>query len=229
MDATQHEERYPRSRIWQRALRTHRTRASVAARLGTTLADPLNSSLTAPTIVIGSNGFLGGTGTITGNVTNYGIFAPGNSPGTLEINGSFVAEAGSRTILEIESNGLGGFNTDRVIFTNGQTLNLTHLNAEFRFLGNTDPNAFQAQGLFDVDTFFQTRDTNGNLQDLAPSIFSSAVFTAQADAYTISNFSFSAASGATFVAAAVPEPESWAMMLAGLLAIGGMAYRRRRA
>ena len=188
----------------------------------------IDSSLTAQNIVIGTNGFLGGRGTITGNVTNYGIFAPGLSPGTMEINGSFVAEAGSRLILEVESDGHGGFNTDHVIFHNGQSVDLSHLNAEFRFLGNTDPNAFKAQGLFDVDTFFQVRQANNSLQDLAPAAFDTAVFSAQADKYTISNFTFSAASGATFVAAAVPEPQSWAMMLAGLIAIGSLARRRGR-
>ncbi|MCB2041656.1 MAG: hypothetical protein KDH48_13200, partial [Rhodoferax sp.] len=74
----------------------------------------INSTLTAPTIVVGTNGFLGGTGTIVGNVTNYGIFAPGNSPGVIEIDGSFAAQAGSKTILEIESDGNGGFLTDLV-------------------------------------------------------------------------------------------------------------------
>ncbi|MCW5630545.1 MAG: hypothetical protein KIT47_16875, partial [Rhodoferax sp.] len=37
----------------------------------------INSTLTAPTIVVGTNGFLGGSGTIVGNVINHGIFAPG--------------------------------------------------------------------------------------------------------------------------------------------------------
>ena len=41
----------------------------------------INSNLTATDIVIGSNGFLGGTGKITGNLVNHGIFAPGQSPG----------------------------------------------------------------------------------------------------------------------------------------------------
>jgi hypothetical protein len=187
----------------------------------------VNSTLTAQNIVVGSNGFLGGSGTIIGNVTNHGIFSPGNSPGILEIDGSFTALAGSRMILEIESNGLGGFNTDLVIFKGGQPLDLTNLNAEFRFLGNTDPNAFGASGLFTIDTFFKERQADTSLAGLAPSVFDNAVFTAQADHYQITQFSFNAATGGT-ITAAVPEPESWALMLAGLLTIGGIARRRIR-
>ena len=82
----------------------------------------VHSTLAASDIVIGSNGFLGGSGTITGNVTNHGIFSPGNSPGTMEIKGSFMAAAGSRMILEVQSDGQGGFVTDHVIFGNGQAL-----------------------------------------------------------------------------------------------------------
>lgn len=185
----------------------------------------VNSTLTAQNIVVGSNGFLGGSGTIIGNVTNHGIFSPGNSPGILEIDGSFTALAGSKMILEIESNGLGGFNTDLVIFKGGQPLDLTNLNAEFRFLGNTDPNAFGASGLFNIDTFFQERQTDASLAGLAPSVFDNAVFTAQADHYQITQFSFNAATGGT-ITAAVPEPESWALMLAGLLTIGCITRRR---
>jgi hypothetical protein len=186
-----------------------------------------NGTLNAQTIVVGSKGYLGGTGTIVGNITNYGTFSPGNSPGTLEIDGSFTALAGSKMILEVASNGLGGYNTDLVIFKGGQPLDLANLNAEFRFLGNTDPNAFGASGLFNINTFYQERQTDNSLMALAPSVFTNAVFTAHADDYQITSFAFSAASGGTIIAAAVPEPETWAMMLAGLGLIGAIARRRR--
>ena len=187
----------------------------------------INSSLSAQNIVIGSNGFLGGTGTITGNVTNFGIFAPGLSPGTMEITGSFTAAAGSRLILEVESDGYGGFNTDRVVFGAGQALDLAALNVEFRFLGATNPNTFQSSGGFGTNTFFQARGTDGVLGVLAPSVFATASFAATSDAYTISQFSFSAAGGASFTATPVPEPETAAMLIAGLAALGWLSRRRR--
>ncbi len=182
----------------------------------------VGSTLNAAEIVVGTNGFLGGSGTINGHVTNRGIFSPGNSPGTLEIAGGFTAAAGSRLILEVQSDGHGGFATDHVIFGNGQVLDLAHLSVEYRFLGNTNPNDFQAQQLFDVDTFFQVRTTGGGTVDLAPQAFNGATFSAQADTYTITNFSFSASGGASFTATPVPEPGAWVMLLAGLAGLAGV-------
>lgn len=186
----------------------------------------INSTLNASEIVIGTNGFLGGSGTINGNVTNRGIFAPGNSPGTMEITGAFTAAAGSRLILEVESDGQGGFKTDQVIFGSGP-VDLAHLAVEFRFLGTTNPNDFQQADLFTVDSFFQLRTTGGGTTDLAAAAFAGATFDAQADAYSFENFTFSASGGASFTATPVPEPTSAALLLAGLGTLGWLARRRR--
>ena len=190
----------------------------------------INSTLNAGQIVIGTNGFLGGTGTINGVVTNRGIFAPGNSPGRLEINGGYIAEAGSRMILEVEADGQGGFKTDELVFNAGQPLDLGGLNIEFRFLGATNPKAFLDSGKFDTDTFFQVKAADGSLGLLAPDVFSQVSFEASAAAYTISDFSFSAATGASdFKVTAVPEPHTAAMLLAGLAGLGWLARRRQAA
>lgn len=157
----------------------------------------VHSTLNAQNIVVGTNGFLGGTGTITGNVVNYGKFSPGNSPGALVIGESFSTAAGSRTILEVESNGHGGFNTGHAIFTSGNAIDLSHLNAQFRCLGATDPNAFQTHNLFATDTFFKVKQSDGSLTVLDPALFSGAVFSAQADSYTITNFTFNATTRAS--------------------------------
>jgi hypothetical protein len=187
------------------------------------------STLTASAIEIGPNGYLGGNGTIMGSIVNYGIVSPGNSPGTMTVDGSFVNGLGGRLLLEIEGDGSGGFVTDRLIFRAGTTIDLAGLDIRFRFLGATDPNAFQASGLFTIDQFFQGQDLSGGLTHLAPAVFSGVGFGAQADAHVFSSFSFSVTQGATFMAAPVPEPGQWAMLLAGIGMIAAIARKRRPA
>ncbi len=188
-----------------------------------------NSTLNAQKVVIGTNGILGGSGGVINapEIINYGIFSPGSSPGTFTINGNYTAGAGSKLILEVEANGSGGFNTDQVVFTQGNRIDLSGLNIEFRFLGNTDPTAFKASGKFDIDTFLGFSAPGGSLTPLGDSIYNGVLFAATAANYTISNFSYNAASTASFTAAPVPEPASWSMMFAGVALLAGLARRRR--
>ncbi|MBT9455888.1 MAG: PEP-CTERM sorting domain-containing protein [Burkholderiaceae bacterium] len=179
-----------------------------------------SSTVSADQIEIGAKGFVGGNGTIIGNVINRGVFSPGNSPGTLTIDGSFTAAAGSRLVLEVQSDGLGGFVTDHLMLAGAHAVDLTGLAIEFRFLGATDPNAFQASGGFDVDRFMSAADAA-----LPDEAFSGVQFSASASQYTISNFSYTAGGGAVFQAQAVPEPATWAMWLLGM---GALALLRRR-
>lgn len=60
----------------------------------------VNNSLQSD-VLINNGGALGGTGTINGDVNNSGTIAPGNSIGTLQINGTFTSNAGSSTEIEI--------------------------------------------------------------------------------------------------------------------------------
>jgi T5SS/PEP-CTERM-associated repeat protein len=178
-----------------------------------------NSTVSADEIVIGAGGFLGGNGaTLIGNVTNFGIFSPGASPGTFTIQGNYKAEAGSKLILEVEADGLGGFKTDEVIF--GGTVDLNGLDIEFRFLGNTDVQAFINTGGFQIDTFLM-KATGGGLDDSA---YAGVDFTATAGGQAVDNFSFDPTVGI----APVPEPQTWALMALGLAALGARARRQRQ-
>lgn len=65
----------------------------------------VNGTLTSPTIAVGANGTLGGTGTIVGAVTNNGNLAPGNSIGTLSITGNYIQATGSTYTVEVNRTG----------------------------------------------------------------------------------------------------------------------------
>lgn len=184
-----------------------------------------DSTVTAGLIEVGSQGYVGGNGTLVGQIINRGVINPGNSPGTLVVDGSFVNALGGRLVLEVQADGHGGFNTDHLIFTQASSIDLSGLQLSFRFLGNTDPNAFLASGQFDIDNFFQVRAANGSSSDLNHALFSNTKFSASAEGYRFNSFAFTADGGAVFSAAAVPEPQTWAMLLAGLACF---AYLQRR-
>jgi autotransporter-associated beta strand protein len=52
-------------------------------------------------LTVQTGGTLGGTGTIIGNVTNFGTVNPGNSIGTLTIHGDYLQATGSSLIIEL--------------------------------------------------------------------------------------------------------------------------------
>ncbi|CAN5921278.1 autotransporter outer membrane beta-barrel domain-containing protein [soil metagenome] len=83
---------------------------------GGTLA--VNGSITS-NVTVNAGGTLGGNGTIFGSVVTAGTLAPGNSIGTLNVNGSFVQSAGS--FYQVEVNGAG--QSDRLNVTGTATLN----------------------------------------------------------------------------------------------------------
>lgn len=68
---------------------------------------------------VASGATLDGTGRVIGTLTNNGIVAPGNSIGTLTVQGNYVHNSGS--ILEIEFDGSGGI--DLLSVTGSATIN----------------------------------------------------------------------------------------------------------
>lgn len=195
-----------------------------------------DSTLTATTIEVGTSGLLGGNGgTINGNVILHGILSPGESLGRIVVNGKFNTGSG-QLVLEVGSNGNGGFDTDHFILTKGSTFGFTDVLITFDFLSGTDPNAFAASGGFDMDTFLQSLDTDsGAITGLSDAfatgqtwsdVLATATFGANSDGYALSDFEVSADGSVTFHAAAVPEPSTWALMVVGLAVVSSLARRR---
>jgi len=159
-----------------------------------------------------NGGTLGGTGTIQGNVqVTSSTVTVGASPDPLLVTGNFVQNGGLIN-LEVDPGANNGFLTDTFIFNPGQTLSIENANIHFAFLGGVDPAAFEAAGLFDLDTFF--RVTNGattlglstayNLDQ----VFQNDTFTIGASNFTITQFAFGVDQGVIQLAetAGMPAP-----------------------
>jgi hypothetical protein len=162
---------------------------------------------------LNSSGTLGGGGEIRvlGESHVTGAVNPGSSPGVLTFTGNLSLDPGS--VLNIEIEGLGaGSGYDRLVVSGRATLGgalAVHLpsifdglaGARFTILGANEV-VGQFAGLADGD--FVSVDGGRFVIDYRP------------DAVVLERF-----------AAAVPEPQTYAMLLGGLALLGAMARRRR--
>ena len=73
---------------------------STSVNSGTLTVNGLLNSL-AVTVQVGAT--LNGTGTITGNLTNFGFFSPGDVPGTLTVNGNYTQSPSGTFVEQIAS------------------------------------------------------------------------------------------------------------------------------
>ncbi|NLW35697.1 MAG: autotransporter domain-containing protein [Syntrophorhabdus aromaticivorans] len=128
----------------------------------------VNGSIASPVTVSGSvtgYGTLMGTGSINGNVTNSGHIAPGNSIGTLTINGDYTHQAGA--VYEVEVNAAGV--SDRINVTGKATINggtVQVLAEDGSYKPSTDYTILHADG----SRTGQFADVTSNLAFLDPTL-----------------------------------------------------------
>lgn len=81
----------------------------------------VNGSIANSVVTVGNGGTLGGTGTVGATtVQSGGIVAPGNSIGTLNVNGTYAQASGSTYRVEVDSSTLS--TADRIDVTGSATL-----------------------------------------------------------------------------------------------------------
>jgi hypothetical protein len=196
----------------------------------------VNNSVINGNVTIGANGYLGGNGTIHGNVINYGTINPGNSPGTFYIDGTLTNVGTGRLILEVASNGSGGYITDKLVFSNPNALgSLGNTPLTFALGAGVDPNTFFASAAFDVDNFFfaGTASASTPLSQVVGTNIINSFFGGATFQYT------SGVVAAPIVISAqlenefltnvspVPEPAEWLLMLAGLGFVSMITKRKK--
>jgi len=199
-----------------------------------------DSTINAQSFELGASGLLTGNGGrlhVADGVTIAGTLSPGNSPGVLLVDCNIVTLAGSMLILDVLSNGVG-FDVDHLRIGSTSTFDLHNLHVLLNFLGNTDPTAFAASGGLDLDNFLQAYDeATGALSGLSTlftagetwlDVIGAGNITAASSAFDISGIRLGADGSIAVVAAPVPEPETWGLLVAGLLLVNS-AVRRRRA
>ena len=160
--------------------------------------------------ILSLQGTLRGSGVLNGEVHQFGTLAPGQSPGTIEINGDFVAENGSTLVIEFAGLDEGEFDVLEVHgdATLGGTL-------EIRFLDGFLPKRGDLLAFLAVDGALD----GAFMQILFPGLAPGFDFTAQ---FVDGKFAIAALSDAS----AVPLPSSL-VLLGGGIAV--LARRRRGA
>lgn len=191
----------------------------------------VNGDLTTGTLFNGANGLVGGSGSIHADVVNLGTINPGNSPGRLQIDGKLDTAAGT-LVLEVQYD--AATNTwlhDELVLGPTGSLALGHGRINFSFLPGSDPSAFLAQGLLDLDTFFKVDVGQGQLAGISSTpllahAFDEVQFSGQAGDRVLNAFTLDTRTGELGAqVSAVPAPPAWALLLLGL---GWLLPLRRR-
>ena len=134
----------------------------------------VNGVLNSPTVTIASTATLGGTGTVNGEVTTYGVIAPGNSIGTLTVDGNVTFASGSGYVVDVGLNGTADILASTgTISIDDSTLWLSMYDRSQLFTGSSTVEIMRGdngiQGTFD-DVVFTANTITHSITYLANSI-----------------------------------------------------------
>ncbi len=187
---------------------------SVSGSAGETIFwDPFTNSGTVKVTPGSTAVFFGpvyGSGLFHGGGTFHfaGDVFPGMSPGLMTLGGSIIFSGGT---LTMELGGLTpGSGHDKLVFLSGSTVSLAGIGLNVEYWGGWTAAAGQTYDLFDWNGL------SGSFSSVALPALASGLAWNTSALYTTGEISV----------AAVPEPETWALMLAGLGLLGFAARRR---
>jgi autotransporter family porin len=198
-----------------------------------------NGTINTAKFELGANSVVSGdNGTInaTGDVVIGGTIDPGNSPGRININCNIVTLAGSRLILEIARDG-EDFAVDHVTIGSESTFDLAKLEIVFTFLGDINPTTYAASGRLDLDNFLESfNPLTGKILGLSSvfgnrtwaDVVDAANIRAVSDFYDVTNLRLQGDGSITLNSAPIPEPSTWALMIAGMLFLSMLTRRRQQ-